>query len=126
MKNLILKVSAILVLFVLTSYIVKDESIGEKKLIGTWEYSVPDAPQQYQKGEIIFVKNEGNLEGNLAINGYKTLLKNLSSKKNNVTCEAYISGENISFDLTFDKKSFIGTASYSEGSLDITGHKRME
>ena len=50
MKNLILKVSAILVLFVLTSYIVKEESIGEKKLIGTWEYSVPDAPQQYQKG----------------------------------------------------------------------------
>ena len=126
MKNLILKVSAILVLFVLTSYIVKDESIGEKKLIGTWEYSAPDAPQQYQKGEIIFVKNEGNLEGNLAIDDYKTLLKNLRSKKNNVTCEAYISGENISFDLTFDKKSFMGKASYSEGSLDISGHKRMD
>ena len=126
MKNLIFKGAAIVILLFLTSYSLPDDIIKTKNLIGTWEYSVPDAPHQYQKGDIIFVKKEGKLEGNLGIGNYKTPLRDLNSKKDRVTCEAYISGENISFDLTFKKNSFTGTASYSEGTLDITGHKKMD
>jgi hypothetical protein len=126
MKNLIFKTSAILLLFVLTSYSLPDDIIKTKKLIGTWEYSAPEAPYQYQKGEIIFEEKEGVLTGYFLIEGFKAQLRNLNSQKSKVTCEAYIQGITVSFDLTFKKKSFLGTASYSEGTLDISGHKKRD
>ena len=126
MKNLIFKGSAILILFVLTSYTTTEDVIKTKNIIGTWEYSVPDAPYQYQKGTIIFEDKEGDLTGYFLIDGFKAQLRNLKSLKRNVTFEAYIQGTTVSFDLTFKKKSFLGSATYSEGTLDISGHKKLD
>ncbi len=126
MKNLIFKGSAILILFVLTGYTVTDYAFKTKNLIGTWEYAVPDAPYQYQKGYIIFDNKEGDLKGFFSIDGFKAPLTNLNSKKSKVTFEAYIQGVTVSFDLTFKKKSFEGTVNYSEGTLDISGYKKMD
>ena len=126
MKNLIFKGSAILILFVLTSYTATEDVIKTKNIIGTWEYSVPDAPYQYQKGTIIFEDKEGELTGYFLIDGFKAQLRNLKSLKRNVTFEAYIQGTTVSFDLTFKKKSFLGSATYSEGTLDISGHKKLD
>ena len=126
MRNLIFKGTAIVILLFLTSYSLPDDIIKTKKLIGTWEYSVPEAPYQYQKGEIIFEEKEGVLTGYFLIEGFKAQLRNLNSQKSKVTCEAYIQGMTVSFDLTFKKKSFLGTASYSEGILDISGHKKID
>lgn len=126
MRNLIFKGTAIVILLFLTSYNVPDDIIKTKKLVGTWEYSVPEAPYQYQKGEIIFEEKEGVLTGYLLIEGFKAQLRSLNSQKSKVSCEAYIQGMTVSFDLTFKKKSFLGTASYSEGILDISGHKKID
>ena len=126
MRNLIFKGTAIVILLFLTSYSLPDDIIKTKHLIGTWEYSVPEAPYQYQKGEIIFEVKEGVLTGYLLIEGFNAQLRNLNSQKSKVTCEAYIQGMTVSFDLTFKKKSFLGTASYSEGTLDISGHKKID
>ena len=126
MRNLIFKGTAIVILLFLTSYSLPADIIKTKKLIGTWEYSVPEAPYQYQKGEIIFEGKEGVLTGYFLIEGFKAQLRNLKSQKSKVTCEAYIEGMTVSFDLTFKKKSFLGTASYSEDILDISGHKKID
>lgn len=126
MKNLIFKGVAILILFVLTSYTAKEDDIKTKNIVGTWEYTVPDAPSQYQKGAIIFEDKEGKLTGYFLIDGFKAQLRNLKSLKRNVTFEAYIQGVTVSFDLTFKKKSFLGSATYSEGTLDISGHKKLD
>jgi hypothetical protein len=124
MKNLIYKTSAILLLFVLTSYTVADYAFKTKNLIGTWEYAVPDAPYQYQKGDIIFESKDGELNGYFLIDGFKAPLRNLKSQKSKVTFEAYIEGVTVVFDLTFKKKTFLGIVSYSEGRLDISGNKK--
>jgi hypothetical protein len=108
----------------MTSFTVNDSLVVTKKFIGEWEYSVPDAPYQYQAGTFIFSKVEKKLSGTIAIDGYKTDLSNVVTKKNNLTCEVYIEGETVTFDLTFTKKSFSGTASYSQGELDISGSKK--
>jgi hypothetical protein len=126
MKKIIFKVSAILILFVLTSYTLTNYVFKAKSLIGTWEYAVPDAPYQYQKGNIVFEKKEKELTGVFMVEGLKTPLHNLKSKKSKVTFETYIQGVTVEFDLTFKKKSFEGTVSYSEGSLDISGHKKLD
>ncbi len=126
MKKLFFKVSAILILFVLTSYTATENVVKTKNIVGTWEYTVPDAPSQYQKGAIIFEAKEEELTGYFLIDGFKAQLRNLKSLKRNVTFEAYIQGVTVSFDLTFKKKSFLGSATYSEGTLDISGRKKLD
>jgi len=126
MKKLFFKGSAILILFVSTSYTTTENVVKTKNIVGTWEYTVPDAPSHYQKGTIIFEDKEGELTGYFLIDGFKAQLKNLKSLKRNVTFEAYIQGVTVSFDLTFKKKSFLGSATYSEGTLDISGHKKLD
>ncbi len=124
MKNLILKSSIILSLILMTSFTVKESAFGTKRIIGVWEYSVPNAPYQYQQGIITFSKNEKKLSGFLTVQGTKLNLDNIVSKKNNIICDVYLEGETITFDLTFKKKLFSGKITYSQGSLDITGVKK--
>ncbi len=124
MKNLIFKSSIILSLVLLTSFSVKESTFGIKKIIGVWEYSVPDAPYQYQQGVITFSKNKKEISGFLTIQGTKLNLENIVSKKNNITCDVYLEGETITFNLIFKKKLFSGKVHYSQGSLDITGTKK--
>ena len=124
MKNLVLKASLVLTFLVMVSFTGIDSTVGEKIFIGTWEYEAPDAPYEYQEGEIVFAKKDGKLVGYASIDGYKIDLEDVSTKGDKLTCEAYIEGESIVFEMEFKKKSFEGTASYSEGSLPITGIKK--
>jgi len=124
MRNLILRSSLILSLLLMTSFTVTDSLVGTKKFVGEWEYSVPDAPYQYQTGTFNFSKIKKKITGTVAIDGYKMDLENVATKKNNLICNVNIEGETVTFDLTFDKKSFTGTASYSQGVLDMTGTKK--
>lgn len=126
MKNFIFKGSVVLILLVLTGYTEKDNMIKNKSFIGAWKFNVPEAPYQYQNGDIIFVNEEEELTGYFLVDGFKAELRNLNTQKRKVNFEVYIQGVTVSFDLTFKKKSFLGTASYSEGTLDISGRKKMD
>ena len=107
------------------SFTVKESAFGTKRIVGVWEYSVPNAPyQQYQQGIITFSKNKKDISGFLTVQGTKLNLENIVSKKNNIICDVYLEGETITFDLTFKKKLFSGKITYSQGSLDITGVKK--
>ncbi len=124
MKNLIFKGSFVLTFLVMMSFTGVDTTVRDKVFIGTWEYEAPDAPYEYQEGEIIIAKKEGKLVGYISIDGYKIDLEDVVGKGDKLTCEAYIQGESILFELVFKKKAFEGTASYSEGSLPISGKRK--
>lgn len=124
MKNLVLKASLVLTFLVMMSFTGIDSIVSEKVFIGTWEYEAPDAPYEYQEGEIVFAKKDGKLVGYVSIDGYKIDLEDVVVKGDKLTCEAYIEGESIVFEMVFKKKTFEGTASYSEGSLPITGKRK--
>jgi len=124
MKNLILKGSLVLTFLVMMSFTGTNVTVGDKLFIGTWEYEAPDAPYEYQEGEIVISKKDGKLVGYASIDGYKIDLEDVKASGDKLVCEAYIEGESIVFELVFKKKSFTGTASYSEGSLPITGKKK--
>ena len=55
MKKIIIT-NVILLAVLLMSFKAKEYKIKEKHIIGTWEYSVPDAPYEYKKGEFTFIK----------------------------------------------------------------------
>lgn len=120
MKKIILTSAMILSVVLLSSFAVDNS----KNVIGTWEYSVPDAPYEYQEGQLIIEEMDGKLTGYTMMDGYKTDIEDVVAKKNNVTFYLYVESEKVSFDLDFEKKSFAGTVSYSEGELGISGKKK--
>ena len=94
------------------------------KVVGVWNYSVPDAPYEYQKGELT-VESIGNaLSGHVNVNDSEIELENINLDKNTLTFEIYIEDTQVSFKLDFEKKSFAGNVSYSEEILSITGSKK--
>jgi hypothetical protein len=108
----------------MTSFTVKESTSSAKKFVGVWEYNVPDAPYPYQTGTMTFSNVKKKISGFISIEGNTIDMEKVVSKKNNLTYEIYIEGETVIFNLTFKKKSFSGTASYSQGDLEITGTKK--
>ncbi len=110
--------------FVLVSAFSNIESSKKhRKLVGTWSYEALDAPYQYQKGEIVFVNKDGELSGYMKVNEYKIDIEEIVAIKKNVTFKVNVEGEVVTFNLNYKKKTMEGTATYSSGSLDITGKK---
>lgn len=120
----ILQTSGLLLTIILFTNFTTVNNSNTKKILGTWEYAVPDAPYEYQKGELVIKKTDGKLSGYTESDGYKTDIEDIVVDGKNVTFIMYIENTEIEFDLTFDKNSFKGTVSYTEGTLDISGIKK--
>ncbi|MEN8124943.1 MAG: hypothetical protein ABFR32_07395 [Bacteroidota bacterium] len=123
MKNLVLLSTLILTFVLLSGFNSIDSSKKYKKLIGTWNYEALDAPYQYQKGKFVFTNEDNKLVGYVMINEYKTELEDIVVIKKNVTFKVNVEGEMVTFNMNYKKKSMEGTATYSGGSLGITGIK---
>jgi len=121
-KNIFL--SAIIISCLLLSCTGTDNESAVKNALGTWEYTVPEAPYEYQNGVVTFEMLDGKLTGYFVIQEKKMELQNIIATKDHVNFQMNLEGENISFDLKMKKKSFSGTVSYSEGKLDIFGKRK--
>lgn len=117
-------ISAFILMCVLMSFAKINKTFNELNLIGTWEYSVPEADYQYQEGELVFKETEGKLSGHVTIDEFVTDLNDIVVKGNTVNANLYIENEEISLKLEFMDKSFSGTVSFSGGGLDISGKKK--
>jgi hypothetical protein len=124
MKNVMLKATLVLTLIVMSSFTLLGTFKVNKKIIGEWEYSIPQAPYEYQKGVLILSKEGKELKGEMLVGGYATVLEDMINVKSNVKANMDVQGEMVSFDLNFTKKTFEGTVSYSQGSMEITGNKK--
>jgi hypothetical protein len=124
MKNVMLKATLVLTLIVMSSFTLLGTFKVNKKIIGEWEYSIPQAPYEYQKGVLILSKEGKELKGEMLVGGYATVLEDMINVKSNVKANMDVQGELVSFDLNFTKKTFEGTVSYSQGSMEITGNKK--
>lgn len=119
-----LKTSLVLTLIVMSSFTLLGTFKVNKKILGEWEYAVPQAPYEYQKGVLILSKEGKELKGEMVVGGYSMPMEELVNLKSNVKAKVNVEGESVSFDLNFDKKTFEGTVSYSEGTLEISGNKK--
>jgi hypothetical protein len=124
MKNVAFKSFLLLSIIVLSSFAVKDSFVGVKKILGEWEYSIPDAPYEYQKGVLVLKKVDGALVGEVLIGGQGMPLEDVAYEKNVLTAKMDVQGELVRYKLNFTKKSFEGIVSYSQGTLDMTGTKK--
>ena len=124
MKKVALKSLILLAVMVLSSFSVADSFMGVKKILGEWEYSIPDAPYEYQKGVLVLKKVDGELSGEMIIGGQGSPMEEMVYEKNNLKAMMNVQGETVRFNLNFTKKALEGTVSYSQGSMNITGTKK--
>ena len=124
MKNVALRSLILVSIIVLSSFTVVDSFMGVRKILGEWDYSIPDAPYEYQKGVLVLKKVDGVLSGEMIIGGQGSPMEEIVYVKNNLKAVMNVQGEIVNFDLNFTKKTLEGTVSYSQGSMEIKGTKK--
>lgn len=124
MKNVAVKSLILLSIVVLSSFTMVDSFMGVKKILGEWDYSIPDAPYEYQKGVLVLKKIDGVLSGEMIMGGQGSPMEEMVYEKNNLKAVMNVQGEIVNFDLNFTKKTLEGTVSYSQGTLDMKGTKK--
>ena len=123
MKRLLISGSAGLIILFALMFNVATVAAKDKDVVGTWDYSAPNAPYEYSKGQIIITKGEDKLEGNVNIDGYEMKLNSVKVEGDQLTFSLYVEGEYVSVKLTVKEDSLEGKASTSEGLLEVTGKR---
>ena len=123
MKKIMTTKIILLSVVLLSSFISVNLTSDNKDVIGTWNYAVPNAPAEYQKGQLILEDKEGELSGYTKIGDYKNYIENPKLENKTLTFTMFIEDTDVSFDLNFDHNKFSGKVTYTEGILDITGVK---
>jgi hypothetical protein len=123
MRRLLISESAGLIFLFILMFNVTAISAKDQDVVGTWDYSAPNAPYEYSKGQLIITKVEDELEGVVNIDGYEMKLNSVKVEKDVLTFSLYVEGDYVSVKLTIKGDSFEGKASTSEGLLDVTGKR---
>lgn len=100
---------------------------AQKKVnpVGTWSYEAEYAPYEYSSGDIVVSKEGKEYQVELKLGEYyKIKASGVEYKDNVLSFKVYVEGESVSVKTTMDKDSHSGTASYSEGTLELSGKKK--
>ena len=125
-KSVFRSLTAVLLVIVIASF---SYASPAKKFspAGTWEYSVPDVPEGYQNGNMIIVKLKDGYGITMGINEYsKVEAEHVVYKKKSLSFTLYVEYEEIAISGTFDKDTFTGTLSFSQGESDITAVRKVK
>lgn len=124
MKKILFTNIIVLSVILCSSFTLSDLNYDAKDIVGTWNYSVPNAPIDYQQGQLILEEKEGKLSGYTLIGDYKNIIEKPTLKENNLTFYMFIEDTDVAFDLNFKKDTFSGHVTYTEGTLEITGVRK--
>lgn len=95
--------------------------------VGTWSFSAPDAPYDYQKGDIVVSLEKKEYKVKVVFNEYyKMDASNVKYEKNELSFRVYVDDETVYIKGTFDEKTgFTGKAMTSMGDMAITAKKKV-
>ena len=92
---------------------------------GTWTYEAPAAPYEYSTGDMVIAKDGKDYTAEMVLGEYyKLKAEKVTYEKNELSLTVYIEGESVAIKVTVEKETFEGTASYSEGTIKVTGKKK--
>ena len=96
----------------------------KKKVYGTWKVEAPDAPYDYQEGEIKIYREDGKDKIKI-ITTYDVIMgKNLKVKGNKVTFEFEVEYELCTAKLEYKDKKMTGLVETVEGNIPVTLTKK--
>ena len=95
--------------------------------VGTWSFTAPDAPYDYQSGDIVISKEKKEFKVKLVFNEYfKVDATNVKYEKNTISFRVYVDDETVYIKGTFDEKTgFLGKAMTSMGDMAIKATKKV-
>lgn len=103
-----------------TEVIVKDD------LIGGWEYTVAGAPEGYDKGFLMIVKQGDIYKAQVQLSTGAVNGENVVVKGNKITFTVNVEGETVSVALEAKGSKISGTStSASNGTMNISGVKSI-
>lgn len=124
MKNISKGTAMLLVLFIVAAVSAEPTSWGYKP-DGTWKYSTPSLPEGYQTGDMIIEKGEDGYKVTVMLNEYyKVEAQNVVYKRKAMSFTLYVESEAVNVTGTFKRKSFTGTVSFSQGTVDFTAERK--
>lgn len=92
---------------------------------GTWTYNASEAPYEYSSGDLVIEKEGKDYTVQIVLGEYyKVKASNVKYEKNELSFSVYIEGESVNVKATMEKESLNGTASYTDGTIPITGKKK--
>jgi hypothetical protein len=97
----------------------------DKDWVGTWQYNAPQAEDQYQRGQIVFVMEGKELKAFINVNQNKIPGHHLQVSKDEASFSIVLEGEPIRISLKKENKKLSGEATYSEGKVSITAEKTV-
>jgi len=121
--------SVILIALFITSVSFSMEPVAKKyNPAGTWKFSIPDAPEGYNYGNLIITKEDRkSFSVVFALDEYyKVKATEVVYKKNEISFILYVETETVRMNGTFEEDKFTGKVSYSEGVIDITAVREKE
>jgi len=93
--------------------------------VGIWAFKALEAPEGYTSGNLVISKKESGYAVTVEFNEYlKYNTVDVVYKDKKIEFTVYIEGEKVTISGTFDKDSFTGEASYSEGVLELTAQRK--
>lgn len=95
-------------------------------LVGGWEYTVAGAPEGYEKGFMMIVKQGDVYKTQVQLAGGAVNGENVVVKGNKITFTINVEGETVSVALEAKGSKMTGTStSPSNGTMSITGVKTI-
>lgn len=109
----------------LENYAGASPAIVQDNLVGGWSYTVEGAPEGYQKGLLVIVKEGDNYKVQVQIGGGTLLGENVKVNGNTITFDVMVEGGRVSVNLTAKGDTITGKSTSSEGSYSINGEKTL-
>jgi hypothetical protein len=118
----------LLVVFFIETGVLANEPLTKKfSPVGTWEFKAPTAPEGYTAGDLIISKEGKEYSVVFAMSEYyKVTGYEVEYKKKNLSFILYIETETVHISGTFEEDKFTGTASYSEGVIEVYATREKE
>ncbi len=93
--------------------------------LGGWAYTVQGAPEGYEKGFLLILKEDKTYKAQIQVGGSTFLAENIMVKKNTMTFDVMIEGQKVAVQLMVKGSKLTGTTTSNEGVFQITGEKTL-
>lgn len=102
-----------------------ESSLIDDKFVGGWSYTVEGAPQGYEKGLLVIVKEGDGYKVQVQIGGGTLLGDNVKVKGSTISFDVMVEGGKVAVTLTAKGDTISGESTSSEGSYSIKGEKTI-
>lgn len=119
MKSQLAKTVAMVICltFCLSAYAQKK---ADGKLKGTWHYSLPDAPYQYQKGTIEFKESGGKQAATVKIQEDTISIEEIKKEDGVYKCSLFVDGSDVNVTIKPGAEKMTGTVVADGWEMDLT------